>query len=606
VPLANAFLKSFAGSLPLDITLVDFFTGSDPSECAAEIASLQPAAVGFSVYLWNRDASRAIAETVRNLLPEASLFAGGPEATAEPAGFLAGSSFDFLIVGEGEVPFAEYCQRLLGNETPAGITGVVMQGQGTAPVVSAKPVVNLDDIPSPYLNGTLACGQYQGVLWQIARGCSFSCDFCFDSRDRHGVRRFAVERIEAELRHFVRQGVSQVFVLDSTFNQDLRRAKQILRLIHRIAPQIHFHFEVRSEFIDRELARLFSAVTCSLQIGLQSQDVLVLKGVGRVFSRDDFVSRTALLNEAGVIFGFDLIYGLPGDTLEGFYASLDFALGLYPNHLDIFPLAILPGTALAARSASTGLHHLKEPPYTLLSSKTFSTEDMRTSTILATACDIFYNRGKAVAWFMNVVATLGMNPSEFLLLFAESLEQESDHVVSESDFDDREIWQMQREFLVRLFKQKQRQRLLPLALDLVDYHFHYAAALLAPPPESFPELRMAGARLLDALCRLASSTQLAAFNYEILDILDEGGSPDITQFAAHYGASGSFAVIYPRNGEVFTESLAEPLYRLLEQLDGSRTNGEIAAGLAIKNDELQPFIEFALSEGIAEPATRQV
>jgi hypothetical protein len=231
---------------------------------------------------------------------------------------------------------------------------------------------------------------------------------------------------------------------------------------------------------------------------------------------------------------------------------------------------------------------------------------MNKSSLLATACDIFYNRGKAVAWFMNVVTTLGMKPSDFLLRFAESLEREPGRVVSESDFEDRDIWTMQREFLVRLFRQMQRQRLLSLALDLVDYHYHYAAALLAPPPEPLPEGQMVGPGLLDMPCRLTASAQLAAFNYEILEILDEGGAPDLAQFAAHYEESGSFAVIYPRDGEVFTESLAEPLYRFLEQLDGKRSNRDISAGLNIRNDELLPFIEFSLSEGIAEPAIRQV
>lgn len=78
--------------------------------------------------------------------------------------------------------------------------------------------------------------------------------------------------MEAELRHFVAQQVSQVVVLDLTFNQDVTRAKAILRLIARIAPQIHFHFEVRAEFIDAEMARLFAGIIRSLQIGLQSAE----------------------------------------------------------------------------------------------------------------------------------------------------------------------------------------------------------------------------------------------------------------------------------------------------------------------------------------------
>jgi Coproporphyrinogen III oxidase and related Fe-S oxidoreductases len=115
------------------------------------------------------------------------------------------------------------------------------------------------------------------------------------------VRRFSLERIEAELKLFVRRGVTQVFVLDSTFNQDIKRAKTILKMIRRIAPDIHFHFEVRSEFIDPEMAQLFADIVCSLQIGLQSADPDVLKQVGRNFRRDDFSRKISLLNESGAV-----------------------------------------------------------------------------------------------------------------------------------------------------------------------------------------------------------------------------------------------------------------------------------------------------------------
>jgi radical SAM superfamily enzyme YgiQ (UPF0313 family) len=321
-------------------------------------------------------------------MPEALLFAGGPEATADPRGVLDGSALDLVIVGEGEAPFAALCARLKDNQPLKRIPGILLKG-AAHPFSPSAPLADLDAIPSPYLEGILDYGRYPGILWQLSRGCGFSCDFCFDSRGQHGVRRFSMERIESELRHFAKGGVSQVFVLDSTFNQDIARAKAILRLIGRIAPGIHFHFEVRSEFIDPELARLFAQITCSLQIGLQSSDSRVLQGVGRSFRPDDFVARINLLNQSGAVFGLDLIYGLPGDTLAGFRRSLDFALSLYPNHLDIFPLAVLPGTPLADRSAAIGLKHLPHPPYTLLSSPTFTADDMTMAQRLATACDIF-------------------------------------------------------------------------------------------------------------------------------------------------------------------------------------------------------------------------
>jgi hypothetical protein len=602
IPLANAYLQSYltavAPNIAIEIARSDFFLHQEPADCVAEIVTLRPAAVGFSLYVWNRRMCCDMADELRRCLPGVTIFAGGPEATADPKGVLADSGFDFLISGEGEVPFAAVCVRLLAGNDVAGIPGVVTRAEQGISLIPAIPPTNLDAIPSPWLNGSIDAGVYPGILWQLARGCSFSCDFCFDSRDRHGVRRFSLERIEAELRHFANFGINQAFVLDSTFNQDLPRAKTVLRLIKRIAPHIHFHFEVRSEFIDRELAQLFAGITCSLQIGLQSADSRVLKGVGRSFRRDDFDSRIMLLNESGAVFGFDLMYGLPGDTLDGFCDSLDFALGLYPNHLDIFPLAILPGTALAARSDAIGLKHLPDPPYTLLDSPTFNTEDMLKARKLALACDIFYTRGRAVAWFNGVLDPLGLRPAEFLQQFGEWLEGQRGVNVNEADLSDDQIWALQRAFLTGTFSPKRLKRFLPAVLDLVDYHYHYAAALMSPP-QTPPGQTPAAKELLKRPLRLAPAARLASFHYEILEIL-EAGAADVRGFSDHLHRTGSWAVIYPTSEGVFTESVSEAYFRLLEQLDGKNPAGQAVTRLGIPTIEALPFLEFAVQEGIVE------
>jgi len=603
VPLANAFLQSYLSSVPqaasIEMQRMDFFLGQEVSDCVARIEALQADLVGFSLYVWNRDMCRELADRLRQRLPGVMIFAGGPEATADPAGVLGGATFDFLVSGEGEVPFASACARLADGSGISDIPGIASRTDSGITLIPATPLGDLDAIPSPWLNGTLDAGSYPGILWQLSRGCGFSCDFCFDSRDSHGVRRFSLKRIEEELRHFVERGVSQVFVLDSTFNQDQNRAKTILRLIRKIAPQTHFHFEVRCEFIDREMAELFAAITCSLQIGLQSSDPQVLKQVGRVFRQDDFVSRTMLLNDTGATFGFDLMYGLPGDSLSGFHNSLDFALGLYPNHLDIFPLAILPGTALALRAGTIGLNYLHRPPYTLISAPGFSTDDMAAAQKLAAACDIFYTRGRAVAWFNGMLHAIGRRPTEFLQGFGEWLEGVQGTGISETDLTDGQIWRLQRDYLAGLFSTKKLKRFLPALLDLVDYHYHYAAALLTPPRAIPPQRRQAAQQMLSAKLRRTAGAHLAAFHYEILEVLDTGAA-DVREISGTLQQSGSWGVIYPTAEGVFTESVDDAYFRLLEGLDGKRPAGEVVAGLGISAAEAVEFLDFALQEGIIE------
>lgn len=602
VPLANAYLKAYLSTdeelaSAVSVELCDLCSPVDVAGAAAAILAHAPDAVGFSLYLWNRATILELVAVLRRDRPDLTIFAGGPEVTATPERILSAAPFDFLIVGEGEIPFLEVVGRLHAGQSPCGAPGTAYRGEGGAVVQPQRAVHLLDTIPSPLLTGALAVERYPGLLWQLSRGCDFGCDYCFDYRGERGARRFSLDRVDAELDFLVRSNVSQVFVLDSTFNVDRHRAKTILRMIRKRAPHIHFHFEVRSEFLDREMAGLFASITCSLQIGLQSADPAVLKKVKRLFDPRDFIGKVSLLNETGAIFGFDLIYGLPGDTLPGFRASLDFALRLYPNHLDIFPLAVLPGTPLAFRARAAGLDCLGEPPYTLEGSPSFPPADMAEARRLASATDIFYSRGRAVAWFGSVITALKLSPASFLERFGRWFRSQPDAATTEQELSDHRIWVLQREFLQHIFSRHHAGKILPAALDLIDYHHHYAAALLAPPPEIPTDRELSNLDVLALSCSISPSTQLARFSYEIVDLL-EAGEIDLREFVACFAPAGSQAAIYPRGEEVYTESLLEPHFLLLESLDGVTSAGQIASRLGISADEAASFLEFAVAEGM--------
>lgn len=592
IPLANAFLKAYALKSAVTVTLSDFFLGDDYVVCAARLAASQPTAIGFSMYVWNRDFISQLAAVLRLIHPAVILFCGGPEVSAAPESVANSMSFDFIIVGEGETPFLQFCQALAAGTDYANIPGILLPGAAATP--APKPLTDLDSIPSPYLTGVINTHANPGLLWQLSRGCSFTCDFCFDARGIHGVRQFSLERLEAELKHFAASDVAQVFVLDSTFNLDAKRAKKILRLIKRIAPQIHFHFEVRNEFIDKEMAKLFAEIACSLQIGLQSANREVLRIVGRSIDKADFTAKVGLLNDSGAVFGFDLIYGLPGDTLKGFKNTLDYALSLYPNHLDIFPLAVLPGTRLAAKAAALNMHWEHKPPYIVDYTASFTAADMAVAARLAAACDIFYTRGKMVAWFNAIVAVTGLKPADLLQKFSNWLLDLKGVDIQESDLTDDDIWDLQQDFLKQLFSSKKLKRYLSLMLDLANYHHEYAEVLLAPMSAISSDSTLP-ASLCDTGFTLAPAARIAHFTYDIDELLDYG-EPQLVRMYEHLQPSGSQAVVY-NNGMICTESLAAPYILLLEQIRDGRSHDH-AADSALSRAEADEFLLFALKEGI--------
>jgi len=455
LPLGPAMLASVlraAFGEAIQTRVVDAFVDEPAEACAARILASEPELVGFSMYVWNRSQTLAIAALLKAARPGIILFAGGAEATADAAGVLADPAMDFVLPGEGEENIVGAMRRLLQGESPRAI----------AEWARPQPVNDLTDLPSPYLDGTLRPEDYGGALWELSRGCPFTCDFCFEARGTAGTRRIPLARVEAELDLFQARGIREVFVLDPTFNYHKVQAKQVLRLIGAKAPGTHFFFEVRSEFLDREMAGLFAAIHCTLQIGLQSAHDDVLRNISRSFDPEDFESKILLLHQAGVPYGFDLIYGLPGDTLEGFRASVDFAMGLVPNHLDVFRLSVLPGTRLAETAAGLQLRHEPHNPYRVLSSPTFSVADMDQAGRIARACDILYNQGRAVPWFGMLLEPLELRPSEVFEAFAAWVELHPGAAPIEA----------QRGFFRALFEARGERLLGELAADVIACFGH--------------------------------------------------------------------------------------------------------------------------------------
>jgi radical SAM superfamily enzyme YgiQ (UPF0313 family) len=516
-----AAVKTAAEATPAlrsaELAMVSGGLGEGSLELATRIAAAGPQAVGFSVYTWNREKSCKIAQLLRAASPELILFAGGPEATADPEGLIAEGALDFSVVGEGEGATVEALRAIIGAglrpdparraEVLRGIRGIALPGEAWK---SARPG-NPATLPSPWLLGTIDPKASGGdVVWELSRGCPFRCAYCYESKGTQGSRPFPMERIEAELELFVRSDVRYAFVLDPTFDADPKRAAALLDLLRRKAPGIRWKFEVRAELLDKELVRRFAALDCGLQIGLQSVNAATLATVGRPgFDRKEFARKAAMLDRAGICFGIDLIYGLPGDSLDDFREGLDFALGLGPNHLDLFPLALLPGTELADKAGELGLEADPRPPYLVRTTRQMPPQDLEMAARLARACDRLYTAGRAVAWFDAARKPLRMRASALLEAYASS----RDASLAAGGDAPAEIEREQLAFIEGAYERAGLGNLAPALRDLVRLHGAWGRAL-AEGEESLLELSYdpdevlgAAASGLAAFARAASPTR---------------------------------------------------------------------------------------------------
>lgn len=101
-----------------------------------------------------------------------------------------------------------------------------------------------------------------------------------------------------------------------------------------------------------------------LSIGVQSFDARCLKTLGRIHSAEEAECAFRLARAAGFEnIGLDLMFGIPGQTMEMLDADVDRALVLGPEHISVYNLMYEEGTPLTIRNAERLDENLEREMY---------------------------------------------------------------------------------------------------------------------------------------------------------------------------------------------------------------------------------------------------
>ncbi|MBI5881999.1 MAG: radical SAM family heme chaperone HemW [Elusimicrobia bacterium] len=189
--------------------------------------------------------------------------------------------------------------------------------------------------------------------------CSGKCGYCdFVSGSGRGAEagRY-LGAIEAEAR--LRPGFEpQTLYIGGGTPTELSASELagLLAIVRRSFPTAGIQectVEANPESLSPEkLAVLEEGGVTRLSLGLQTTDDRLLKRIGRRHLFADFARAFWLAREARLDVSVDLMFGLPGQTLEGFRASLDAVLALEPEHLSVYGLDVHEDTPFGREGVS--------------------------------------------------------------------------------------------------------------------------------------------------------------------------------------------------------------------------------------------------------------
>lgn len=191
--------------------------------------------------------------------------------------------------------------------------------------------------------------------------CVKKCDYC-DFLSAPAGRDTQEQYVQALLHEIQTEGgrrkepVASVFIgggTPSILEADL--LEKILKALYRcfyIEKEAEVTMEANPGTLTLEKLRICRENGVNrLSLGLQSPDDTELASLGRIHDYQQFLESYQMAREAGFHnINVDLMFGIPGQTRDGWEKSLRTVAALNPEHISAYSLIIEEGTPFAARN----------------------------------------------------------------------------------------------------------------------------------------------------------------------------------------------------------------------------------------------------------------
>lgn len=374
--------------------LREFVIQQRPTHIVEELLALNPQVIGLGIYIWNVVETTQVLRLLKALRPDIKVVLGGPEVSHEVAAQEICRLADHVITGWGDVSFPKICRALLDGPQP------LMK-------VIAGEQPPLDELSFPYDEYTDADIAKRLLYVEASRGCPFKCEFCLSALDKTAWA-FELDAFMAEMDALYQRGARNFKFVDRTFNLKVEHSVRILQFfLDRLqmatedassAPNLFVHFEVVPDSLPDRLKALivqFPARSLQFEVGIQSFNPEVQQRISR--KQDNL--KTAdnlrwLVSQSQAHVHADLIFGLPGETLESFAAGFDRLYALAPHEIQFGILKRLRGTPIARHTPDFAMVYDPQTPYTILQNSTIDFATLQRIQRFARYWDMIANSGR--------------------------------------------------------------------------------------------------------------------------------------------------------------------------------------------------------------------
>jgi hypothetical protein len=382
---ALRYLFANLGELQAQAQIREFTIQQRPVDIVEQLLAQSPQIIGFSVYIWNVSETGRVIELLKQVAPQVMVVVGGPEVSfADDLPALA-EQVDYIITGPGETSFPQLCRDLLGGKPMA------------ANIIAGK-ATSLDELELPYAWYDADDIRNRLIYVEASRGCPFKCEFCLSSLDKT-ARPFELQRFLDAMDDLYQRGARNFKFIDRTFNLKVSTSIAILDFfLERMVDDLYLHFEVIPDHLPDKLKQVlaqFPPGSLQFEIGVQTFDPEIQQTISRKQSNESTCANLKWLREnTGAHIHADLIFGLPGDTLDNFARSFDQLVALNPQEIQLGILKRLRGAPINRHNEAFQLRYNPAAPYNILSTRDIDFATMQRVNRFARFWDMIGNSGR--------------------------------------------------------------------------------------------------------------------------------------------------------------------------------------------------------------------
>ncbi len=300
-----------------------------PDSFRVDVREFSPQLVGFGAYQRNLFYIHALAMMVKEVVPDAYIVFGGPQATFMPDEALAMlPAVDFLCRGEGESVAMAIVEAILSGETSGPISGTTSwDGEGGYVTgLAIVPPKDLDDYPSPWLSGVLDPAEMDEAIMLTSQGCPYQCAFCYTpAAFGRRIQAHSVERVMEDITYVAQHGSGRMWFADPNFSFNETRVVQILEGIARRDLGLNMWVETRADMLNQELIALMKrAGVYLIAMGLESASENVYPHLNKNLDPDRIRQAIEMAFAAGLDVELFSQYALPHERFDDAMQTLDF------------------------------------------------------------------------------------------------------------------------------------------------------------------------------------------------------------------------------------------------------------------------------------------